>query len=149
MNGRMSADELKNFLAGQSGLWAHWGFEPWADGRLNGVARRQHFVKDGFIGRIAEYAAWDYIVWEPGAADDRERLWREARPRPQVMTQRFLFLTPEVWPKRRIKSFRLGFGGYLEFYAYWPGGEGEAKGPGEPADLTGLVDLALRPSDKK
>ena len=131
-------------LAASTGLWQHWGFEPWNWGPLAGVGRRQSFVKDGFLGRIAEYGAWDYIVWEPGDFDDRRALWAECRPRPEIMTQRFLFLTPETWPGRRIKSFWLGFRGYLEFYAYWPGQTRPAD-DNLAADLTGLVDLALKP----
>lgn len=129
-------------LAAAEKLWRHWGFEAWREGGLAGVARRQRFVKDGLLGPIAEYKAWDYIIWESGRPEDREALWASLRPRPEVMTQRFLFLLPETWPGRRIKSFWLGFRGYAEFYAYWP-----LTGPGSgqlPADLTGLVDLALK-----
>ena len=107
------------------------------------MARCQHFVKDGYLGRIAEYRAWDHIVWAAAAAEDRESLWAGLVPRPEVMTQRFLFLLPQPRPGRRIKSFRLGFRGYAEFYEYWPEAE-PAPGKGEiPPDLGGLVDLTL------
>lgn len=143
-NGHVQPPEI---LSQKTAFWEHWGFEPWRFGRLAGVARRQHFVKDGFLGRIAEYGAWDHIIWETGSVEDREQLWHSLVPRPEVMTQRFLFLLPEPKPGRRIKSFWLGFRGYAEFYEYRPGA-GPAVGKGEiPADLSGLVDLALKDDD--
>ena len=167
----MNEDRLPEILAPKTAFWEHWGFEPWSFGRLAGVARRQHFVKDGFLGRIAEYTAWDHIVWVAGTADDREALWHSLAPRPEVMTQRFLFLLPEPnqgeeaiepetgraagtasllrrsktppGPGRRIKSFWLGFRGYAEFYEYWPGAHPAANKDKIPPDLGGLVELAL------
>ncbi|UQZ88906.1 hypothetical protein C4J81_06730 [Deltaproteobacteria bacterium Smac51] len=136
----ISSEEISRKLSASPALWAHWGFEPWRDGALGGVFRPQHFVKDGFLGRIAEYGARDCIIWETGGESDRQRLWESIKPIPEVMTQRFLFILPEPWPKRRIKSFWLGFKGYLEFYAWWPEAETAA-----PPDLTGLVKLGLRP----
>ena len=135
---------IKKTLSSQHNFWAHWGFDPWRDGVLAGVARRQKFVKDGFLGRIAEYGAWDYIIWDSGRPEDRQALWDRLTPEPEIMTQRFLFVLPNPWPGRRIKSFWLGFKGYVEFFAYWP-----PVGPTDkkelPPDLSGLVDLALRP----
>ncbi len=132
---------VREALAAVSAFWAHWGFQPWRRENLAGVARRQHLVKDGFLGRIAEYGAWDYIVWEAGRAEDREALFRSLAPRPEIMTQRFLFVMPDPAPERRVKSFWLGFRGYAELYAYWPPGP---AGRGAPPDLTGLVELALQ-----
>lgn len=134
-------------LACCNDFWEHWGFEPWQRGPFSGVARVQRFVKDGFLGRIAEYRAWDRIVWQPGTPEEREALWNAAKPVPEVMTQRFLFLVHPPWTKRRIRSFVFGFRGFVEFYAYWPGeppGAVSQKGGAEPRDLTELVDMALR-----
>ena len=136
------AQDVGGILAPLDGFWEHWGFEPWSDGSLRGVSRLQRFVKDGFLGRIAEYRAWDCIVWEAGTADDRERIWKTARPMPDVMTQRFVFLLDQSWPKRRIRSFAFGFRGYLEFFGYRPAHPGsECAGA---RDLTDLVDMGMR-----
>jgi hypothetical protein len=104
------------------------------------VARKQRFTKDGILGGVAEYHAWDYILWSTGSAAEREQLWRSLAPLPDVMTQRFLFLLDTPWPTRRIRSFWLGARGYVEFYAYWPG----VSPREDPVDLTGLVHLAMR-----
>ena len=139
----MNADRLPEALSRMTAFWDHLGFEPWNYGKLSGVVRRQRFVKGGFLGPIAEYGAWDHIVWQAGAAEDRENLWRSLVPRPEVMTQRFLFLRPEAQPGRRIKSFWPGFRGYAEFYEYWPGAELLGCPNDVPRALGGLVDLAL------
>jgi hypothetical protein len=120
-------------------FWEHWGFVPWDSPPFAGVSRLQRFVKNGILGRIAEFQAMDYIVLEGGTEEEREKLWRKRGPLPEIMTQRFLFLLENPWPERRIRSFALGFKGYLEFYSYRPGGEGNFKA----RDLTGLVDLGL------
>ncbi len=138
-----SPEEIGRVLASLADFWRHWGFEPWKTGPFTGVSRMQHFIKDGFLARIAEYRAWDYIVWEAGTAEDRETLWRGIRPLDDVMTQRFLFIVPEPWAKRRVKSFYAGLKGYLEFYAYLPTGDG-GLGAVEIKDLTGLVDMGIR-----
>ncbi len=119
-------------------FWDHWGFAPWRHGAFEGVARTQRFVKDGFLGKIAEYHAWDCIVWRCGTAAEREALWSSLRPVPDVMTQRFLFLLEDPWPGRRIRSFWLGVRGFAEFFACRP----ELEADTEPRDLTGLVRLA-------
>lgn len=139
----MNGAELIETLEARADLWAYWGFEPWRSGSLRGVFRRQHFVKDGFLGKIAEYGAWDYIVWRAGGEAERQTLWNTVRPVAEIMTQRFLFVLPEPWPGRRVKSFWLGFKGYVEFFAYWPLAGPAAKEV--PPDLSGLVDLALKP----
>ena len=99
------------------------------------------------MGPVAEYSAWEAIVWAPGTTEERENLWRSCVPLPDTITQRFLFLLENPWTKRRIRSFALGFRGFLEFYAYWPGADSHPK----VRDLTGLVDLAQthapRPAD--
>jgi hypothetical protein len=120
-------------------FWEHWGFSLWDHPPFAGVSRKQHFVKSGVLGRIAEFNAMDYIVLDGGTEEDREDLWRNCRPLPEIMTQRFLFVLEDPWPGRRIRSFAWGIRGYLEFYAYKPGGENFDK----IQDLTGLVDLGF------
>ena len=124
-------------------FWEHWGFEPWDKGPFTGVSRLQRFVKDGFLGPIAEYRAWDCIVWGSATAEDREILWKTLRPLPEIMTQRFVFLVDKPWAARRIRSFSLGFKGYAEFYAYRPTRDG-GEGCMDVQDLTGLVDMGIR-----
>ncbi|MBE1237189.1 hypothetical protein IHV25_05950 [Phaeovibrio sulfidiphilus] len=139
----MSEDEIERIgdrLSRHTGFWEHWGFSPWAEGPFRGVARHQRFVKSGVLGPVAEYGARDVIVWSCGTGAEREALWRSVRPVPDVITQRFLFLLPEPWTGRRIRSFLLGFRGYVEFYAVSPGG---APAHRRVRDLSGLVDLAL------
>jgi len=139
----MNKDRLLEIIRPKTDFWNHWGFGPWHFGELAGVARRQHFVKDGFLGRIAEYGAWDHIIWTCGGAEERERLWHELKPQPDIMTQRFLFLRPDPRPGRRIKSFWFGLRGYAEFYEYWPV-DGTSTRRDIPPDLSGLVELALK-----
>lgn len=130
---------LAKRLSAPHDFWEHWGFAPWSSGQLSGVARTQRFVKDGLLGSIAEYQAWEAILWEPGTEEQRRALWRSRTPLTEVLTQRFLFLLPDPWPERRIRSFLFGLRGYVEFFAYCPGRPGHDK----VRDLTGLVDLAL------
>ncbi len=133
------AASLADTLASRHDFWEYWGFEPWQSGPFVGVSRKQRFVKDGILGPVAEYKAWEAIVWAPGTAEEREALWRRCAPLPETMTQRFLFLLDEPWTTRRIRSFALGFRGFLEFYAYWPAASVHPKA----RDLAGLIDLAL------
>lgn len=139
------AAQLPAGLADLAGFWEHWGFEPWRQGPFAGVSRRQRFVKSGLLGPVAEYEAWEAVVWQSGSQEERQRLWRGLAPRPNIMTQRFLFLLAEPSAERKIRSFCLGFRGYVEFYFYWPGRAGNPKA----ADLTGLVDLALKIAAKR
>ncbi len=134
---------IGDYLAQCDAFWDHWGFEPWEMGPLAGVSRRQRFIKDGFLGPIAEYHAWDCIVWQPGTGEDRKNLWDSMRPLEDDMTQRLLILLVNPRPARRIKSFALGFKGYVEFYAYWPSPEGGTSAK-EVKDLADLVDMGLR-----
>lgn len=134
------ANSLADALSPLHDFWRHWGFEPWSRPPFAGVSRGQRFVKDGILGRVAEYRAWDGIVWACGNAQEREALWRRCKPLDDVFTQRFLFIVDDPWAERRIRSFAWGFLGYLEFYAYWPGKEAHEK----VRDLTGLIDIALR-----
>lgn len=133
-------ESFKQICESHPDFWAHWGFEPWRTDDLVGVRRDQRFIKSGLLGPVADYNAVEFIVWETGDELVRERLWQTIGPLPEVITQRFLFVLPTPWTERKIRSFRLGFRGYLEFYAYWPGSGAHKKA----ADLTGLVDLVLK-----
>ena len=121
-------------------FWSHWGFEPWNEPPFAGVSRRQRFVKSGILGKVAEFQAWDCIVWNTGTGEERARLWDSRQPLPDTMTQRFLFVLENPWTDRRVRSFALGFKGYMEFFAYYPGSRGHPK----IKDLTGLVDLGMK-----
>ena len=131
----------QNILAEQKDFWQYWGFEPWHQDNFAGVFRCQHFLKNGLLGKVAEFYAHDIIIWETGLAEDRRKLWQNSTPHPEVMTQRFLFLAPiPPMPSRRLRSFCFGFKGFLEFFAYNP--------PQAPhkmiTDLISLVDLAIK-----
>ena len=135
MNHVVSCAALERLLD----FWKYWGFEPWTLPPFGGVRRRQRFVKGGILGKVAEFHALDHIVWTEVADEDLERLWRNSKSKPEIMTQRYLFLRENAWPGRRLRSFAFGLLGYLEFYAYWPGLESHAK----VRDLSGLVDMGL------
>lgn len=135
--------EIGEILDPLDEFWEHWGFEPWSLGPFEGVCRLQRFVKEGILGPIAEYQAWDCIVWESGTKEDREHLWKTIRPMEGVMTQRFVFIVDAPWPERRIKSFFAGLQGYVEFFAYLPTQDG-GRGTSEVGDLTDLVDMGIR-----
>lgn len=126
-------------LAGQKDFWAHWGFVSWCREPFEGVARSQRFVKDGLLGPLAEYRAWEAIVWSCGSEKDRETLWHSLVPMPDVLTQRFLFVLDDPRQDRRIRSFWMGVRGYAEFFCWRPGVEADEK----VRDLTGLIELAL------
>lgn len=134
-------------LGGLQNFWNHWGFTLWSLPPFAGVCRVQRFIKNGFLGKIAEYQAWEAIVWQCGSQDARNLLWKNSKPMPEVLTQRFLFLVPDPWPERRIRSFFFGLRGYLEFYAYdprpFPPDCRTCMGHPKVQDLTGLVDLAV------
>ena len=136
-------EEIGRILAPLDDFWDHWGFEPCSMGPFAGVSRRQRFIKDGFLGPIAEYRAWECILWDSGSEEDREILWKTVKPIPEVMTQRFVFLVENPWTMRRIRAFAFGFKGYLEFYAYRPLPEGGIGCTGVK-DLTDLVDMGIR-----
>jgi len=126
-------------LGGLHDFWAHWGFEPWSESPFIGVSRRQRFVKSGLLGKVAEFYAWDGIVWVSATDEERAGLWYSRKAMPDIITQRFLFLLENPWAERRIRSFLLGFRGYVEFYAYYPGSNFHPR----VKDLTGLVDLGM------
>ena len=135
--------EIEQRLAPLNDFWAHWGFEPWQQGPLVGVSRLQRFVKKGMFGPVAEYRAMDYIVWRSGSEEERETLWKSLAPMANTMTQRFLFIVPNPWTKRRIRSFFIGLKGYAEFHAYLPTVNG-GIGTKRITDLTQLVEMGIR-----
>lgn len=108
-------------------FWKYWGFEPWAFGSMRGVKRLVTFVKPALIGDIAKYYAEDTIIWQVAGDSEKEQLWGSVSPRDDFMTQRFLFIEDTEKPLRKIKSFMLGFKGYLEFHSYWPSFEDDGK----------------------
>lgn len=107
-------------------MWRYLGFEPWEGLGMQGIARKITLVKDSLMGPVAKYYAWDYIVWEHQGKSDVERLFREWKGITDVVTQRFLMVGLEV-PRRRARGFLLGFKGFLELYAYLPGGDYHPK----------------------
>ncbi len=124
-------------LGNDNEMWAYLGFEPWAHGGMKGVARKITMVKDSFMGPVAKYFAWDYIVWLHRGGPDIDYVMHEWKPMADVMIQRFLFVG-ESSRKRLAKGFWLGFRGFLEIYSYTPGGECHPK----VKDLIPPVDLA-------
>ncbi|MDR1621246.1 MAG: hypothetical protein LBS00_02600 [Synergistaceae bacterium] len=127
-------------------MWTYLGFEPWeyrgtADAGavfMKGVARKITLVKGGVIGVIAKYYVWDYIVWfHQNFADPAQYIFQAWKPLPDVMTQRFLLVGTQT-PRRKVKSFWLGFKGFLEIYSYIPGGNYHPK----VKDLIPPVDMA-------
>jgi hypothetical protein len=115
--------------------WAHWGFEPWSEGDLEGVRRKVTLQKGGLLGDVARYYVWDHILWRHRGGSSAEEILRAAQPLPDVMSQRYLLVGEEEAPFR-IRSFRWGLGGFVEVLRYRPGGKGHRKF----SDLTGLAD---------
>ena len=130
---------LADIMESDMELWRYWGFEPWHYGSLQGVRRLVTFVKPALIGDVAKYYAVDTVVWRGFSDSERESLWRSTTPKEDVMTQRFLFVENNEKPLCRIKSFLLGFRGYLEFHSHWPGQTFDRR----LKDLAPLVDKAL------
>lgn len=120
-------------------MWTYLGFEPWEyqgaqAGFMKGVSRKITLVKSGVVGIIAKYYVWDYVVWFHQNADESLQTWK---PLPDVMTQRFLLVGTQT-PRRKVKSFWLGLKGFLEIYAYTPGGDYHPK----VKDLIPPIDMA-------
>jgi len=137
----MNIDQMSPTALGElHDFWAYWGFCPWNEPPFTGVSRSQNFIKSGLLGKVAEFHAWDCIVWDAGTDEERAKLWHSRKPMPDIMTQRFLFLLPKPWADRRIRSFALGFRGYVEFFAYYPGSDFHPQ----IKDLTGLVDHGMK-----
>jgi len=119
-------------------FWSYWGFEPWSYLGMKGLSRKVTFVKSSLMGEVARYYAYDYIVWVHRGKIDSEVILREWKPIRDVMLQRFLFIEDRAVEKKRIKSFLLGFKGFLEVYHYSINSHYEKK----IKDLAPLVDRA-------
>jgi len=79
-----------------SDLWEYWGFSPWNFEGMKGVSRRVTFVKSALIGEVCRYYADDYIIWNHRGKADRDRILNVCRPKPELMTQRYLFVEARV-----------------------------------------------------
>ncbi len=123
-----------------SDLWEYWGFSPWNSEGMKGVYRRVTLVKSALIGEVCRYYADDYIIWSHNGKADRQRILKACTPKPDLMTQRYLFVEgAESGEKCAIRSFLLGFRGYAEVHSFTPGGRFEKR----IKDLAPLVDKAL------
>ena len=76
-------------------FWEYAGFSSWQGHGMEGVYRRVTFVKDGFIGKVAEFFTDDYIVWTHQGIKDEERILRQWKAETDVMKHRFLLLSTE------------------------------------------------------
>ncbi|NLL37189.1 MAG: hypothetical protein GX256_06670 [Fretibacterium sp.] len=118
-------------------MWSHLGFEPWQHQGMQGVSRKITMKKTSFLGPVAVYYAWDYILWHHAGQHDVDYLLTRWAPLPDVVTQRFVLIGLSE-PQRKVRSFCFGFRGFLEIYAYTPG-EAHHK---RIRDLTPAVDFA-------
>lgn len=127
-------------LARASDLWEYWGFAPWSADGMAGVYRRVTFVKNALLGEVCRYYADDYILWRHNGESDKERVLRNARPQPDLMTQRYLFVEERSSNRqRRGRSFLFGFRGYAEVFSFTPG----VGCDGRIKDLGPLVERAI------
>ena len=109
-------------ISGYREMWQEWRFEPWKNGSAEGLYRRVSLIKAGLIGEVARYYVDDYIIWKYEEGDV-ERIRRDAKPQPELMTQRFVFLQETGDNSFRRSSFWLGFKGFLDIYRYSLGSE--------------------------
>ena len=106
---------------------------------MAGVYRRATFVKDGLIGKVAEFHSDDYIIWTHRGVPDEEKILKEWKAETDVMKHRFLLLAAESGKSPRAKSLWLGLGGFVEVMRYRVGDPVPAKFK----DLVFLVDKGL------
>ena len=98
------------------------------------------FVKSALLGEVCRYYADDYILWSHGGREDRKRILKICRPQTDLMTQRYLFVdAQESNEKGVVKSFLLGFRGFVEVHSFTPGGRFDKR----VKDLAPLVEKAL------
>jgi len=97
--------------------WDEIGFQPWSGLGMAGVYRRVTFRKGALLGEVARYYADDYILWSHEGEHSAERILREWRGIPEVMSHRVLLLGNSTWAKTRQKSFLWGFRGWVEIYS--------------------------------
>ena len=126
-------------------FWEYAGFSSWQGHGMEGVYRRVTFVKDGFIGKVAEFFTDDYIVWTHQGIKDEERILRQWKAETDVMKHRFLLLSTESAGSPRIKSIWFGFGGFVEVWRYRAG----SPVPFKFRDLAFLVDKGLEYAAKE
>ena len=119
-------------------LWSYWGFTPWTSNGMNGVRRRVTFVKDGLLGEVCRYFADDCIVWRHSGEKEMRYVLDHGIPERDVMTQRFLFVVDPSVKFRKIRSFLLGFRGFIEVHSYSVHGSYDKR----IRDLAQLVDKA-------
>ena len=131
-------------LAKAETVWSDLDFTPWESGSASGFYHRETVVKDGLLGEVARYLADDYIVlkYEP---DDIARLKKAAKPEPELMTQRWLFVQNEGRNVFSRHSFWLGFKGGAEFYRYTP----DTEAAKEFKDLAYIVNYILSGAAEK
>ena len=119
--------------------WEYVGFSFWRAHGMEGVYRRATFVKDGLLGKVAEFHSDDYIIWTHRGVTDEEKILKEWKAETDVMKHRFLLLSAESGKSPRSKSLWLGLGRYVEVMRYQVGDPVPAKFK----DLVFLVDKGL------
>ena len=119
--------------------WEYVGFSFWRAHGMEGVYRRATFVKDGLLGKVAEFHSDDYIIWTHCGVTDEDKILKEWKAETDVMKHRFLLLSAESGKSPRSKSFWLGLGGYIDVMRYQVGD----PVPSKFKDLVFLVDKGL------
>ena len=119
--------------------WEYVGFSFWRAHGMEGVYRRATFVKDGLLGKVAEFHSDDYIIWTHRGEVDEAKILKEWKAETDVMKHRFLLLSAESGKSPRSKSLWLGLGGFVEVMRYRVGDPAPAKFK----DLVFLVDKGL------
>ena len=119
--------------------WEYVGFSFWRAHGMEGVYRRATFVKDGLLGKVAEFHSDDYIIWTHRGEVDEAKILKEWKAETDVMKHRFLLLSAESGKSPRSKSLWLGLGGFVEVMRYRVGDPSPAKFK----DLVFLVDKGL------
>lgn len=125
-------------------FWKHLDFAPWDKDGMQGVHRRVSMVKDGMLGKVAEYHVDDYIIWTHRGRTDEEEILRRWKSQPEVIKYRFLLVGEESSAKPRNKALWLGLGGFVEVLRHRPGGPGNKNFQ----DLIFLVDKGLEYAEK-
>lgn len=126
-----------SILQNAADAWEAWGFEPWRHGALCGVHRRIDARKESMLGVIADYSAHDYVIWRHSGMEDAERVFRTWGPLPDVMSQRFVFISDES-ARGRVRSYWFGLRGFLEVHSH----RFHGKPTRRIADLAVLIDRA-------
>lgn len=124
--------------------WDYAGFAYWKDQGMEGVYRRVTFVKDGFLGKVAEFYSDDYIIWSHRGAADEDKIIKQWKAETDVMKHRFLLLSDDAGRAARSKSIWLGFGGFVEVLRYRTG----TPAPAKFRDLAFLVEKGLEYAEK-